>query len=210
MSDPSTAVDPTASSRTSHVEATVISTIADPAPLGLAAFAMTTFLLSLGNSNLVKGVGSGAVLALALVYGGVGQLLAGMWEFKNKNTFGALAFTSYGAFWIAYFYFAKYLAGGLGPTVYQAAGYFLLCWTIFTAYMFIASLKTNVAVAAVFLALTVTFLLLTIGALDQKSGITHAGGYAGIVTAAFAWYASFAGVTNATWKRIVLPVWPLS
>jgi len=205
MSDPSPGMD----ARPSHVEANVTSAIADPAPLGLAAFAMTTFLLSLGNSNLVKGVGTAAVLALALVYGGASQLLAGMWEFKNRNTFGALAFTSYGAFWISYFYFAKYIAAGLGPTGYQAAGYFLLCWTIFTAYMTIASLRTNVAVVLVFVALTITFAFLTIGALDQKATITHIGGYFGLLTAVLAWYASLAGVTNATWKRVVFPVKPL-
>ncbi|HUY30006.1 MAG TPA: acetate uptake transporter [Acidimicrobiales bacterium] len=197
-------------SQPSQVEANVSSRIADPAPLGLAGFAMTTFLLSLGNSNLVKGVGTGAVLALALVYGGLAQLLAGMWEFKNKNTFGALAFTSYGAFWLAFFYYVKYIAGGLGAQGYQATGYFLLCWTIFTAYMTIASLRTNVAVVLVFVALTVTFLFLTIGALDQNNTITHIGGYVGLVTAVLAWYASLAGVTNATWKRVVFPVGPLT
>ncbi len=206
MSDPA----PGMASQPSQVEANVSSRIADPAPLGLAGFAMTTFLLSLGNSNLVKGVGTGAVLALALVYGGLAQLLAGMWEFKNKNTFGALAFTSYGAFWLAFFYYVKYIAGGLGAQSYQATGYFLLCWTIFTAYMTIASLRTNVAVVLVFVALTVTFLFLTIGALDQNNTITHIGGYVGLVTAALAWYASLAGVTNATWKRVVFPVGPLT
>lgn len=209
MSDPSSGTVPTAVS-TRPVEAVTASAVADPAPLGLAAFAMTTFLLSLGNSNLVKGVGTGAVLGLALVYGGVSQLLAGMWEFRNKNTFGALAFTSFGAFWLAFFYYVKYIAAGLGADAYQATGYFLLCWTIFTAYMFIASLKTNGAVIAVFLALTITFALLTVGALDKSATITHAGGYVGIITAILAWYASFAGVTNATWKRVVFPVWPMS
>lgn len=206
MSDPSTGVQ----SHASHVEANVTSTIADPAPIGLAGFAMTTFLLSLGNSNLVKGAGTGAVLALAIFYGGISQLLAGMWEIKNKNTFGALAFTSYGAFWLAFFYYVKYLAPGLGADAYQATGYFLLCWTIFTAYMTIASLRTNVAVVLVFVALTLTFLFLTIGALDQNSTITHIGGFIGLVTAVLAWYASLAGVTNSTWKRVVFPVGPLN
>jgi len=148
---------------------TVVSTIADPAPLGLAAFAMTTFLLSLFNTGTLSGSLEGVVLPLALFYGGSAQLLAGMWEFKNKNTFGALAFTSYGAFWLAFFYYVKYVAGGLpAATAYQATGYFLLMWTIFTAYMLIASMRTNVAVFLVFLALTITFAFLTAGALDQS------------------------------------------
>ena len=85
---------------------------ADPAPLGLAAFAMTTFALSLANAN-IWGPGAAAALALALVYGGAVQLLAGMWEFVRQNTFGALAFSSYGAFWISYYVFGKFTVGGL-------------------------------------------------------------------------------------------------
>ncbi len=211
MSEPSTGTGTQAvPARATSVEATVTSPIGDPAPIGLAGFAMTTFLLSLFNAGVLAGNLEGVVLPLALVYGGAAQLLAGMWELKNKNTFGALAFTSYGAFWIAFFYYVRYVAGGLpAATAYQATGYFLLMWTIFTAYMLVASLRTNAAVAAVFLALTVTFALLAAGALDQSTHITHVGGYVGMVTAALAWYASFAGVTNATWKKVVLPVWPL-
>ena len=211
MSEQSTGTGTQAvTARATSVEATVTSPIGDPAPIGLAGFAMTTFLLSLFNAGVLAGNLEGVVLPLALVYGGAAQLLAGMWELKNKNTFGALAFTSYGAFWIAFFYYVRYVAGGLpAATAYQATGYFLLMWTIFTAYMLVASLRTNAAVAAVFLALTVTFALLAAGALDQSTHITHVGGYVGMVTAALAWYASFAGVTNATWKKVVLPVWPL-
>ncbi len=185
--------------------------VADPAPLGLAGFAMTTFVLSVFNAAIIKDPKLQAVvLPLALFYGGIGQFAAGMWEFKNRNTFGALAFSSFGAFWLAYAAYVKFVAGSLPTTdAYKATGLFLLCWTIFTAYMLVASLRVSVAVVAVFLTLTITFLLLTIGALDQSTGITKAGGYVGIVTAAAAWYASFAGVLNATWKRVVLPVIPL-
>lgn len=198
-------------SRPTAVDASVSSVIADPAPLGLAGFAMTTFMLSLFNAGILSGSLEGVVLPLALVYGGAAQLLAGMWEFKNRNTFGALAFSSYGAFWIAFFYYVKYVAGGLpAATAYQATGYFLLMWTIFTAYMLVASLRTNVSVVLVLLTLTITFALLAAGALGQSPNVTKAGGYAGLVTAFFAWYASFAGVTNATWKRVVLPVVPLA
>jgi hypothetical protein len=185
--------------------------IADPGPLGLAGFAMTTFVLSVFNANLIKSPVSAVVLPLALFYGGGAQLLAGMWEFRKGNTFGALAFSSFGAFWLSAFYYLRYIAPTLpAATAYEATGLFFLAWTIFTAYMLIASLRTSIAVVAVFATLTVTFLLLTIGTLGKHAHIAHAGGWVGLLTALCAWYASFAGVTNATWKRVVLPVGPLS
>jgi hypothetical protein len=192
--------------------------IADPGPLGLAGFAMTTFVLSVFNSKLINNPGlEGVVLPLALFYGGTVQLLAGMWEFRKGNTFGALAFSSYGAFWLSFFFYVRYVAAGLAPGTlgYEATGLFLLVWTFFTAYMLIASLRTSMAVVAVFLTLTITFLLLTIGALTSKgqttiNGWTHIGGWLGLITALAAWYASFAGVTNATWNKTVIPVGPLA
>ncbi len=187
-----------------------LQSVADPAPLGLAAFAMTTFALSLMNANIWPAAIFPA-LALALVYGGFAQLLAGMWEFVRKNTFGALAFTSYGAFWISYYVFVKFLVGALKPAlVPSAAGVFLLGWTIFTFYMLIASMRVSGAVLAVFFVLTITFVLLTIGAFNSNSTITHIGGWAGIVTAALAWYASAAGVINETFKKALVPVFPLA
>jgi succinate-acetate transporter protein len=183
---------------------------ADPAPLGLAAFAMTTFALSLGNAN-IWGPGADAAIALALVYGGAVQLFAGMWEFVRKNTFGALAFSSYGAFWIAYYVFVKFVAGGI-PAVDapQAVGVFLLGWTIFTFYMVLPSLRVSAAVAAVFILLTITFVLLTIGAFQSNMNVNHWGGYFGIATAAVAWYTSFAGVVNETFKKAIIPTIPLA
>ncbi len=184
--------------------------VADPAPLGLGAFAMTTLALSLFNTNIWPAAIFPA-LALALVYGGFAQLLAGMWEFVRKNTFGALAFTSYGAFWISYYVFVHFLIPTLKVGVAnQAAGVFLLGWTILTFYLMIASMRVSGAVLGVFVALTVTFVLLTIGAFQANSGITHAGGWAGIVTAAIAFYASAAGVINETFKKPLIPVFPLA
>ncbi|HEX4727320.1 MAG TPA: acetate uptake transporter [Jatrophihabitans sp.] len=187
--------------------------IADPGPVGLAAFAMTTFMLSVFNTNIVSSTLAISVLPLALCYGGIVQLLAGMWEFRNGNTFGALAFSSFGAFWLAYWYYLDHIAAKLpAAEAHKATGVFLLSWAIFTAYMTIASLRTTAAIAAVFAALTITFVLLMIGAFMTGSGaidLTKAGGWAGLVTAALAWYASFAGVTNATFKRTMLPTWPL-
>ena len=184
--------------------------VADPAPLGLAAFAMTTFALSIANTN-IWGAGANAALALALVYGGAVQLLAGMWEFVRKNTFGALAFSSYGAFWISYYVLVKFILPGVKPlAVPVSVGVFLLGWTIFTFYMFITSLRVSVAVLAVFLVLTVTFVLLTIGAFNSNAHIDKVAGWFGVVTAALAWYASFAGVLNETYKKTVLPTMPLA
>jgi succinate-acetate transporter protein len=188
----------------------VVYSVADPAPLGLGAFAMTTLALSLSNTNIWPAAIFPAV-ALALVYGGFAQLLAGMWEFTRKNTFGAIAFTSYGAFWISYYVFVHFLAPaikvGALPT---ASGVFLMGWAILTFYLMIAALRVNAAVLGVFVALTVTFVLLTIGAFNSNSGLTHAGGWAGIVTAAIAFYASAAGVINETFKKAIVPVFPLA
>lgn len=205
------------SSRQPHlVEATINSPIADPAPIGLAGFAMTTVLLSLINAGVIGASAEAAVLPLALLYGGAAQFLAGMWEIRNRNTFGGLAFTSYGAFWISFYVLVKWWLPGLasGAAIDDAVGFYLIMWGIFTLYMFVASLKTNIAVMLVFFFLTVTFFLLA-GA--QFGGNVHGyhtvqevGGYVGLVTGILAWYASFAGVTNATWRRVVLPVGPLN
>ena len=188
----------------------VVYSVADPAPLGLAAFAMTTLALSLYNANIWPAAIFPA-LALALVYGGFAQLLAGMWEFVRKNTFGALAFTSYGSFWISYYVFVHFLAPAINVgALPAAAGVFLLGWTILTFYLMIASLRVSGAVLGVFVALTITFVLLTIGAFQSNSSITHAGGWVGIVTAAIAFYASAAGVINETFKKVLVPVFPLA
>lgn len=186
------------------------SPIADPAPLGLAGFAATTFVLSLFNAGMVGNPKLEAVvLPFALLFGGIAQLLAGMWEFKKNNTFGAVAFTSYGAFWISFFYYVKYVAATLPPAdAHTATGIFLLTWTIFTAYMTIASIKTNAVLTTIFASLLGAFVLLTLGAFNLNESLTHAGGYIGLGVAFLAFYASAAGVTNATWGRHVLPLFP--
>jgi succinate-acetate transporter protein len=182
---------------------------ADPGPLGLGAFAMTTFVLSMFNANLVNGKGMPVVLGLALAYGGIVQLLAGMWEFRTGNTFGAVAFSSFGAFWISFWALEVFYAKGITGNVGHAVGLYLWAWAIFTAYMTVAALRTSGAVLMVFVLLTVTFILLAIGAVGAHETITHWGGYIGLATAAAAWYASFAAVTNSTFGRVVLPVVPL-
>lgn len=184
---------------------------ADPAPLGLAGFAMTTFVLSMFNGQLVSSAGEPVVLPLALAYGGVAQLLAGMWEFRNSNTFGAVAFSSYGAFWLSF----AALVAIFGPQIPasnagDAIGLYLWSWAIFTAYMFVASLRTTAAVALVLGLLTATYILLAAGNVGADTGVIKWGGYVGIATAAAAWYASFAAVVNSTFGRTVLPVVPLN
>jgi succinate-acetate transporter protein len=180
---------------------------ADPGPLGLAAFALTTFILSMFNSGLVSKAGEPVVLGVALAYGGIAQILAGMWEFRTGNTFGAVAFTSFGAFWISFWALVTFFAGEIpAEHVGSALGLYLVAWGIFTLYMLVASLRTTVAIATVFALLTVTFFLLGIGNANESDGLIEAGGYFGLATAAAAWYASFAAVMNSTFGRTVLPV----
>src|SRR4051812_30734983 len=181
---------------------------ADPGPLGLAAFALTTFVLSMFNAGFVGSTGEPIVFGLALAYGGIAQLLAGMWEFRTGNTFGAVAFTSYGAFWLSFWAFEQFYADKITSETAtgHAVGLFLIAWGIFTAYMFIASLRVSVAVSVVFALLAVTFIVLGIGDATETESITHIGGFIGIATAIAAWYASFAAVANSTFGRTVLPV----
>jgi uncharacterized protein len=183
---------------------------ADPAPLGLGAFALTTFVLSMFNADLVSRAGEPVVLGLALGYGGIAQILAGMWEFRTGNTFGAVAFTSFGAFWLSYWALVTFFAGDIPAAhVGDAVALYLIAWGIFTTYMFVASLRTTAAVAAVFFLLAVTFFLLGIGNAGETDSIVKAGGWFGLATAVAAWYASFAAVVNSTFGRTVLPVRPL-
>jgi succinate-acetate transporter protein len=180
------------------------SKIANPGPLGLAGFAMTTFILSMVNSNLVGVTSTGGAVALAFAYGGLVQLLAGMWEFRTGNTFGAVAFSSFGAFWLAFFVISIGAAGAISS---HGLGLFLWSWAIFTAYMTVAALRQSGAVLLVFVLLTITFVLL---ALSHDGGgsttLLHWGGYLGIATALAAWYASAGTVINHTFGKDVVPL----
>lgn len=179
--------------------------IADPAPLGLAAFALTTFILSFVNTGIFTA--EPVVFGLALAYGGVAQFAAGMWEFAKGNTFGATAFTSYGAFWISFWYLTGHtdLTGLAEGDVANGIGLYLLAWGIFTAYMTVAATQVSGAVLAVFALLTATFLFLAFGEFATSETLTHVGGYLGLLTALAAWYASFAGVTAFSFKRPFVP-----
>jgi len=184
--------------------------IADPGPLGLAAFAMPTFVLSCVNAGFLPKSVEGVVLGLALFYGGIVQVLAGMWEFVKGNTFGAVAFSSYGAFWLSFWYLVAHvdLSAAAPGDAAKGIGVFLLAWTIFTLYMLVCTLRTNGVLVVVFGVLFLTFVFLTWGEFSGTTGITHIGGYLGLLTAVLAWYGSMAGVMNATAKHSVMPVFP--
>jgi len=190
--------------------ASAAATTANPAPLGLSAFALTTFVLSAANAGLISA--PNIVLGLALFYGGLVQLVAGIQEFRAGNTFGATAFCSYGGFWLAvgviftpaFGVIDAYKAGGLGT----ALGFFLLGWTIFTGLMFLGTLRINMALIVVFALLFVTFLLLALGALTGSAGLTVFGGWLGIITALGAWYTALAGILASGKSMFSLPVGP--
>ena len=188
---------------------------ADPAPLGLAAFALTTFMISGHNATFIPDV---VWVGLAMFYGGLVQLLAGMWEFRNRNVFGATAFSTYGGFWLSLGGFVliaeatKVGAGLRGPAdVANSLAWFLLAFAVFNTYMLMWSTRVSVAVFAVFGTLEATLILLAIGNFRVAHGMSpymvHVAGWVGIVTAACAWYASAAGVINGmSPDRKVLPV----
>jgi hypothetical protein len=185
-----------------------ITGIADPAPLGLAAFALTTFLLSAVNAGWAKNSTGSDWLGYAFAYGGFCQLLAGMWEFRNKNVFGATAFSTYGGFWVGLGLWALLVApNAASPTAANKdLGWILLGFAIFNSYMLICSLHVNIAVFAVFLTLELTEIFLFIGGFSDSSGMTKIGGVIGVITALVAWYTSAAGVMNGIRGRAVFPV----
>jgi uncharacterized protein len=194
------------------VAVTAVPGIADPAPLGLAAFALTTFLLSAFNAGWMTKASGLAWLGYALGYGGLVQLLAGMWEFRNRNVFGATAFASYGGFWIGLFLYVQLVGAKLltraitVPLFNHDVAWILLAFAIFNTYMLIWSTQVNLAVFTVFLTLELTEVILFIGNFAGSSGTVKFGGYVGVVTAAAAWYASAAGVANGMGGRLTVPV----
>ncbi|GAA1789463.1 acetate uptake transporter [Actinomadura chokoriensis] len=178
---------------------------ADPAPLGLAAFALTTFLLSAKNAGWTDG--TDAWLGYAFAYGGLVQLLAGMWEFRNRNVFGCTAFSSYGGFWIGLGLYVVLVAGGTTPA--QEAndlGWILLAFAIFNTYMMLWATQVNQAILAVFVTLEATEIILFIGQFSTSENTIKIGGYIGVLTAVCAWYASAAGIINGMTGRTFLGV----
>jgi len=186
-------------------QAPVVPAIANPAALGLGGFALTTFVLSTHNAGWAPDL---TWVGLAFFYGGLAQFAAGMWEFKTGNTFGATAFSTYGAFWMSLATFVVLLLAGKVPAadVESDLGWFLLAFAIFNTYMMLWSLRLNVAVFLVFLTLEITEILLFIGFFGKSTGIIQLGGYVGVITALVAWYASAATVANSMRTRPILPV----
>jgi succinate-acetate transporter protein len=187
---------------------------ADPAALGLAGFALTTFILGLVNTTAISKADVYVVLSVAGAYGGLAQLLAGMWAFAERNLFAATAFSSYGAFWISFVLLIQFFApqvakAGAGPLNHAVAVY-LFCWGFFTLYMWFASFRVSVAVNLVFLTLWVAYVLLGISNLGGTHlTIQKIGGIVTCVCAAIAWYTAAAIVINGTLRRTILPVYPL-
>ena len=182
--------------------------VADPAPLGLAAFALTTFLLSAANAKWMNSATGSAWLGYAFAYGGIVQLLAGMWEFKNRNVFGATAFSTYGAFWIGLALWAKLVAptATIATAATHDLGWILLSFAIFNTYMLLWSTQLNAAVFGVFLTLELTEIVLFIGFFSNNANIIKVGGYVGVLTALVAWYASAALVFIGMKGKPFLPV----
>jgi uncharacterized protein len=181
--------------------------IADPAPLGLAALALTTLVFSVFNAGLMDRSGAPVVLGIAVAYGGLVQLLAGMWEFRRGNTFGAMAFGSFAAFWISYAALEDVLINRIpGSEAGNALAMFFIVWAIFTALLWVASVRMTIAVSVMLALLTVTFVLLGIGGAGPHSEIVKIGGWFGIATAAAGLYAAFGALINATWERTLVPL----
>ncbi len=178
-------------------------TFSNPAPLGLAGFALTTWLLSMINAGWYTGDAMNMVLAVALAFGGTAQMIAGAMELPRGNTFGATAFISYGAFWWSFALFVLFLHDKVPASF---VGWYLFLWGVFTFYMWIASLKAPRALQLVFLALWITFFLLAAGDWTGMAALHVAGGYGGLITAALAFYLSAAEVINETHQRTVLPI----
>ena len=178
--------------------------MANPGPLGLAGFGLTTVVLSSINAGLLPPEAIPVVVPLAFAYGGVAQLIAGVLEFKTGNTFGMVAFTSYGLFW---WWFALLNwtigAGLLKPPPASAVGVVLLMWGVFTLLLWIVTFRASKAVWSIFLLLWITFFLLAAGHLGYPS-LVHLGGYMGLLTGIDALFVAFVEVLNATAGRVVI------
>ncbi len=177
--------------------------LANPAPLGLFGFALTTWLLSLVNAGFLPGTSVPLVLAMAFAFGGTSQFVAGLMEMAKGNTFGFVAFCSYGAFWWSFALFAKFFGDGVPAA---AIGWYLMGWGVFTFAMWIGTFALNRALFLIFLALWLTFVLLGLGPLTGNAGLTTLGGYGGLITALLAFYLGAAEVINEAHGRTILPI----
>jgi succinate-acetate transporter protein len=181
--------------------------IAEPAALGLAAFALSTMALSFINVGILSDVDLPVVLGLALAYGGLVQLLAGMWAFIKNDTFAAVALSSYGGFWISFWALNEFFLPKI-PASHRAGALalYLFCWAVFSFYMWVISFRVSLAVMSVFLTLWPTYVLLGLGKALGSTFLFNLGGAFGIATAVCAWYVSFAITANRTTRRDWIPM----
>lgn len=177
--------------------------LANPAPLGLCGFALTTWLLSLINNGMFSGENLGLVLAMGFAFGGTAQMIAGMFEYKKGNTFGFTAFTSYGAFWWSFALFKVFFSQGVTSSF---VGWYLAAWGTFTLMMFIGTLAKTRALQAIFLALTITFYLLAAGDFTGNHNFSQLGGNFGLLTALLAFYLAAADIINESFGKTILPI----
>ncbi len=183
-------------------------TTANPAPLGLLGFGMTTVLLNLHNAGFHKL--SSMILAMGIFYGGTAQIIAGIMEWKKGNTFGTTAFTSYGLFWLSLVWLVLSPKVGLGDATEESTkAAYLFMWGLFTAVMFVGTLRLNRALQVVFATLAVLFFLLALGDYTGNAAITHLAGYEGIFCGFSAIYTALAQVLNEVYGKTVMPVYPV-
>lgn len=178
----------------------------DPSPIGLGGFGLTLFTLSFFLLGIAPASVEAVVLPLALFWGGGAQFVAGMWALRNRNTFSGMVHSAYGAFWLAYAAYVKFVVPSMpADKAYQATGVFLLAWTILTLYLTVASLKTNVAIVATFVVLLLLFVVLTAATYAQSTTWTKVSGGIAMLDALMAFYLS-AGITiESVWGRPLLP-----
>jgi hypothetical protein len=178
---------------------------ANPAPLGLLAFGMTTVLLNLHNAGIFE-INS-MILAMGIFYGGLAQVIAGIMEWKKNNTFGLTAFASYGFFWLSLVGLIVIpKLGWINPSSSTGMVWYLIMWGVFTFLMFIGTIKLSKALQVVFASLTVLFLLLATGEATGNTGVTNFAGYEGIFCGASAVYTGIAQVLNEVYGRVVFPL----
>ena len=178
---------------------------ANPAPLGLLGFGMTTVLLNMHNANFFSM--DGMILAMGVFYGGLAQIIAGIMEWRKQNTFGMTAFVSYGLFWLSLVGILVIPSLGWAPKPEPSAmAAYLLVWGLFTAIMFVATLKLNKVLQFVFASLTLLFILLALGDITGNTAITRLAGYEGIICGLSAIYLAAAEIINEVYKKKVLPM----
>jgi len=181
------------------------------APLGLAAFAVTTFMLSMINAKLVNAGVEPVVFGVALMFGGIAQLIAGTIQFRLGSTFTGVLFTSFGAFWLSLWAIAEFFLKDVPPAqVGHALGLFLYAFGIFTAWLWLASFRTNALVVLSLGLLAATLFVLGVGNYSGSALTIETGGYMGLAVAFLAAYLSCAELCEASYKRSVLPLWPLA